>query len=889
MTITSSVNATAFMISGYINNNANGFTTPELSGNKIVGYKYPFVISNDAYPTISGNDVSGCVFKGIGLQGTFYTNYTLGDYNKLPYQLSYSLYIYGNTFTIPSGLSIDMQANSINVNAKNSGVLVDRSEAFLNASGVTFTGSSTGSGLIQYNGFLGTGQAEFWSGGTMDKCTFKNIRFVFNEYSKPKFEQVQISGVSTDAFTVNKTGKPSITNSDFYNVTGYGIKNLGTNNIEAQNCYWGDSSGPNHTISNPTGKGCKVSDKVNYVPWVIKPNQEIKDEIITEKLYPVFKYHLSQSGFKGIMIGLNIIGFGIAEVENATLFILNEYLENCLEYSITEFIDLLIEDPKYITCCMKYNGSNLSNPNSDFVFLLEYDDKIQIGKPFTATYQKSSIDMDNTLIPPGFGILTNYQVSTLPSNYMTVYEAGYKLKPQFFSPKLNITTVGVVNGFINHSGKTLMILQNYRPIEYFIIPLFEIIPQIDMQFIAVDVSNQVTRYDIGSLVEVTGQSVNISPLIKQEYESWYSKKVIQYISPSSVKPINAKPANEIIYNTSLLSMFYSKDGKIVALKFPELKQYPDLKFIDKNLSIYPKELITIGKSYTVQTAVTNNGNVEADFGIKAYIKSGGILKQLKQFDIQSLKPGDKKLVQFNWIPDNSIDIKWGTGEIYFSITSSSPIESNLSNNTIFSEFNLNVSDYYKYLVATGYCPVTLKVTAPDGQYIDINSNLINGAEYIVDDFDGDGYLDNRVFIPETTDGEYKVDVIPTEDAKPEDSYTLIVRAENQEIVYADSVKIQEIPVVPYSYIYTSNHEIEENKELNIYSIGNQIYIQNNSFSFDEFKIDIYDIDGRLLHTDKKILSGITQIDYQLSLIKQKVLIVRLLSKGYSKSYKLFVD
>ena len=47
----------------------------------------------------------------------------------------------------------------------------------------------------------------------------------------------------------------------------YGILNVGTVEVDAENNWWGDASGPVH-ITNPDGTGNMVSDNVDYSPWL---------------------------------------------------------------------------------------------------------------------------------------------------------------------------------------------------------------------------------------------------------------------------------------------------------------------------------------------------------------------------------------------------------------------------------------------------------------------------------------------------------------------------------------------------------------------------------------------------------------------------------------------
>ena len=51
----------------------------------------------------------------------------------------------------------------------------------------------------------------------------------------------------------------------------HGAFNNGTNTLDARFNWWGNETGPCHSITNPSGTGDNVSDNVEYKPWLIKP------------------------------------------------------------------------------------------------------------------------------------------------------------------------------------------------------------------------------------------------------------------------------------------------------------------------------------------------------------------------------------------------------------------------------------------------------------------------------------------------------------------------------------------------------------------------------------------------------------------------------------------
>jgi len=84
---------------------------------------------------------------------------------------------------------------------------------------------------------------------------------------------VEIDG-SVDASTI------SINFNSIYTNTNYGVSNQAAATVNATNNWWGDASGPTHA-ENPAGTGDRVSDNVNYAPWLGADIEEVKTETIT--------------------------------------------------------------------------------------------------------------------------------------------------------------------------------------------------------------------------------------------------------------------------------------------------------------------------------------------------------------------------------------------------------------------------------------------------------------------------------------------------------------------------------------------------------------------------------------------------------------------------------
>jgi hypothetical protein len=104
------------------------------------------------------------------------------------------------------------------------------------------------------------------------------------------------------------------------------------------------------------------------------------------------------------------------------------------------------------------------------------------------------------------------------------------------------------------------------------------------------------------------------------------------------------------------------------------------------------------------------------------------------------------------------------------------------------------------IMQTSY-PVDLVITDPGDRTIRKGLSTIPSAIYIEMDLDGDGYMDDRVFVSDPLVGDYSIEVIPELDADPLDTYTLDVSFGDGSVRLADDVRICEIPVQPYNFFF----------------------------------------------------------------------------------------
>jgi len=128
------------------------------------------------------------------------------------------------------------------------------------------------------------------------------------------------------------------------------------------------------------------------------------------------------------------------------------------------------------------------------------------------------------------------------------------------------------------------------------------------------------------------------------------------------------------------------------------------------------------------------------------------------------------------------------------------------------------------------CPVDISIIDPDGLDLSKEFNNIPEATYYERDLNDDSNPDDLFIIPERKIGDYHITVIPEPDAKPTDTYTLVVSAFDMTLTLAENVRISDIPEQPYIVritefgifqIITASIDIDPDT-LNINSTGNWI-------------------------------------------------------------------
>ncbi len=68
----------------------------------------------------------------------------------------------------------------------------------------------------------------------------------------------------------------------FINNAAFGLKNDGTTEVLAMDCWWGDNTGPYHVSLNPGGRGDQVSGNVAFDPWIGKDELDEEEQQIEQ-------------------------------------------------------------------------------------------------------------------------------------------------------------------------------------------------------------------------------------------------------------------------------------------------------------------------------------------------------------------------------------------------------------------------------------------------------------------------------------------------------------------------------------------------------------------------------------------------------------------------------
>ena len=112
-------------------------------------------------------------------------------------------------------------------------------------------------------------------------------------------------------------------------------------------------------------------------------------------------------------------------------------------------------------------------------------------------------------------------------------------------------------------------------------------------------------------------------------------------------------------------------------------------------------------------------------------------------------------------------------------------------------------------------PVTLYVTDPNGLnagYDPATGELLYDFPIWISEPQDEPFL---LFIPDASEGQYQIQVIPEPNALPDDTYTLEVEVDGKNILLAQQIPISQIPEDPYVVVIERQPEPNEDGKINI--------------------------------------------------------------------------
>lgn len=313
-------------------NNGNGLdmassSAPTLTNNGFINNAgFAIRMEGNCSLTASGNTASNNTYNGVGVNGVVPANTTWPA--NLPY-------IVDGGVTVNSGVVLTLQPGVV-VKFRSGNFLVNGTLRANGTSGnkIVFTSLNDVSSLAagQTMGKMSLqaleaalapgdwGRLEFASTASASVLNYVVVRYggsgsygsVYLNGAAPSISNsiiayssnhgLYISGSSpvlmNNVFTANGNAgiyattfaNPVIQNNLIYGNAQYGVYNNSSGvTIDATNNWWGHASGPTHS-SNPGGTGDRVSDGVNFTPWLTSPTQPMPTPQPTPTPTPVVNY-----------------------------------------------------------------------------------------------------------------------------------------------------------------------------------------------------------------------------------------------------------------------------------------------------------------------------------------------------------------------------------------------------------------------------------------------------------------------------------------------------------------------------------------------------------------------------------------------------------------------
>lgn len=260
----------------------------------------PLLFSVVSYPASTTNNIiSGTTYKALGVKGeTMAQNISLpkrsfAGMTNTPYYFHQNFYI-GTSSIMTVSPGVILKFNSDVSLTVRKGLMAEAGSTLGNA--IIFTdirddfygGDSNSDSTATQPGFDWNTWRTPWGGIIFENesndafCKLNNCKIRYAGYNYP-FYSDQVAGIRTNnaspsilyssvmfnrvGIYANGASNPFINYCDIYGNELYGVMNAGMAfNIKAENCWWGNNTGPSHS-GNPAGTGDAVTDMVDYIPF----------------------------------------------------------------------------------------------------------------------------------------------------------------------------------------------------------------------------------------------------------------------------------------------------------------------------------------------------------------------------------------------------------------------------------------------------------------------------------------------------------------------------------------------------------------------------------------------------------------------------------------------
>jgi len=290
----------------------SGSSAPVITDCTFDNVPFPLTIAPPAFPSsMSGNTLSGSTAKAIQI----YDNVTLTEdatlakhdfagITNIPYVFYHYTIGTSAVLTIEPGVICKFKQGGYLTVRKgliaNGGSSVDSTIVFTSDRDDFYGGDTYGDGDANvandrwWRGIFFSGES-IDDECLLDNCVVKNATYYYSSnvhsYNKGAVTLDNSSPTITNTrfeedrwgILARNTSLPVINSCDFIGIdpsTGYGVWNeTGTVTVVAENCWWDDDTGPYNATSNPSGEGVRVSNNVDFDPWITQPSQPVMGDV----------------------------------------------------------------------------------------------------------------------------------------------------------------------------------------------------------------------------------------------------------------------------------------------------------------------------------------------------------------------------------------------------------------------------------------------------------------------------------------------------------------------------------------------------------------------------------------------------------------------------------